>query len=247
MIARTLTATDLNWVVRRLPKDIQDALRASPGRLYVAGGFIRDTIAGLEVKDLDLWGCDKLLLDATAKVLERDRKQNGQLARLHKTDNAITLLTPPRMPVQLITRWTFDDAQPMLETLDFTVCQAAVWFAGGAWRSMCSEAFYPDLAARRLVYTFPQREEEAGGSLLRVTKFLRRGWSIQPESLAGVVARVAQKVKWDRLDAEGGKMERLGNDREVRAAKVISGLLREVDPLLVVDGLEPIDDEDAIR
>ena len=36
------------------------------------------------------------------------------------------------------------------------------------------DEFYPDLAARRLVYTAPVRDEEAGGSLLRVRKFIER-------------------------------------------------------------------------
>lgn len=238
---RSLTTTDLNFVVRRIPKDVRELLESTPRRLFLAGGFIRDTIAGLPVKDIDLLGDSKGLLHTAAHVLKTERAERGDHVRLHETDNAITLLAPPRAAVQFITRWTFDGAGTLLESLDFTVCQAAIWSWGGQWQSLCSEGFYPDLAARRLVYTFPAREEEAGGSLMRVRKFLGRGWNIQADSLGGVVARVAQKIDWEKIESDGARMQQMGT-REERIAKVVAGLLREVDPLLVVDGLDPIED-----
>jgi hypothetical protein len=132
--------------------------------------------------------------------------------------------------------------EPLVESFDFTVCQAALWFnkRENQWESMIGDRFYPDLAARRLVYTYPQREEEAGGSMMRVRKFLARGWNIQADSLGGVMARVAMKVQWDRL--AGVDRQGLELSRERAAAEVITGLLYEVDPLLVVDGLDPIED-----
>lgn len=222
----TLTPTDLNFVVRRIPKDIRDLLTSN--RLFIAGGFIREVIAGNDPKDIDLFGSSKDFLGAVAQNLA-----NGRAVKPHTTDNAITILCPPRLPVQFITRWCFSDPAPLVASFDFTVCQAAIWWdqAGQRWESMASESFYPDLAARRLVYTFPKREEEAGGSMLRARKFLQRGYSIQADSLAGVIARVAMKVRWEQIHSD-----------EIEAAKVISGLLREVDPMLVVDGLEPTDE-----
>lgn len=222
----TLTNTDLNFVVRRIPKDIRDLLTSD--RLFIAGGFIREVIAGNDPKDIDLFGSSKDFLGAVAQNLA-----NGRAVKPHTTDNAITILCPPRLPVQFITRWCFSDPELLAASFDFTVCQAVIWWDGSAqrWESMASDSFYPDLAARRLVYTFPVREEEAGGSMLRARKFLQRGYSIQADSLAGVIARVAMKVRWEQV-----------NGNEIVVAKVISGLLREVDPMLVVDGLEPTDE-----
>lgn len=233
-----LTTTDLNYVVRRLPKDVRETLVEYT--VSVAGGFIRETIAGNEPKDIDLFAGSVDLLKSVAANLAAKRN-----ARNHTTDNAITLLAPPRMPLQFITRWTFTEPERLVESFDFTVCQAAIWFDKGTrqFTSMCSDGFYPDLAARRLVYTSPVREEEAGGSMMRVVKFLARGWNIQTPSLGAVMARVASKVEWDRAK---GAAQRHGGSPEKFAGAVIAGLLREVDPLLMVDGLEPINEHEPI-
>ena len=226
----TLTTTDLHFVVRRIPKDLRELMMTTP--LTVAGGFIRETIAGAgQVQDIDVFGPSKEILTAAAVVLESTR----QGSRKFTTKNAITLLHPPRLPIQFITRWLFDGPDPLIASLDFTVCQAAIWYdrTTVAWRSAISAGFYPDLSARRLVYTFPEREEEVGGSMLRVRKFLTRGYNIQAPSLAGVIARLAAKVRGD------------GDERQM--AFVLAGLLYEVDPLLMVDGLEPIDEHESVN
>lgn len=225
---KSLTTNDLHYVVRRLPKDIIELLRKH--KLFVAGGFIRETVAGNEPKDIDLFGPEAETLKLIGKDLAEHRG-----GRAHFSDNAVTVICPPRMPVQLITRWCFEDAEPLVASFDFTVCQAAIWFdkTTGIFMSAIAEDFYADLAARRLVYTAPVRQEEAGGSMLRVIKFVQRGYCIQANSLGSVIARLAGQVDWGRT----------GGDH-LTAAKVISGLLREVDPLLVVDGLEPINEHE---
>lgn len=223
----TLTKTDLQFIVRRIPADLRELMTEMP--ITLAGGYIRETIAGGTVKDIDLFGPSRDILNAAATVLESKRPGSRKFA----TSNAITLLSPPRMPVQFITRWVFDAPEPLVASLDFTVCQAAIWYerTTGEWRSMAAEDFYPDLAARRLVYTFPNREEEAGGSMLRVRKFLQRGYNIQPTSLAGVIARLTDKVRDNGMTRDEGSR-----------ALVIAGLLYEVDPLSVIDGLEPVEE-----
>ncbi len=220
-----LTHQDLHFVLTRLPKDVQQLLREN--RLFLGGGFIRETLTGGKPNDIDLFGPSAEVLSLAAQVLQAKRN-----ARLHTTPNAITVLAPPRMPVQFIKRWLYAEAHKVVESFDFTVCQAVIWFADERWHSLVAETFYSDLAARRLTYTFPQREEAAGGSIMRVRKFLARGYNIQATSFAGVIARVASGVRgFDSLE-------------ERQRAKVIAGLLQEVDPLLVVDGVEIADEHE---
>lgn len=226
-----LSAGDIQLVVSRIPRDLRKLMMKQP--IFCGGGFIRETIAGNAVQDVDLFGGDKDILKVCADFLA-SKREGG---KVHTTENAFTVLAAPRIPVQFITRWLFDSAEPLVKSFDFTVCQAAVWFERKTqrWESMISAGFYPDLAARRLTYTFPVREEEAGGSMLRVRKFLARGYNIQALALAGVIARVAIAAKIS------------SDSDEVSATFAISGKLIEVDPLLLIDGFEPVNEHELIN
>lgn len=230
---RPLTTTDLNLVTRRLPKDLRELMKGQV--LFVAGGFIRECISGGAVQDIDVFGVSQDQLQAAAESLAFNR---GAAARLHATQYAYSVFCPPRAPVQFIHKWCYCNPDQLLEELDFTVCQACIWWANGEWQSLCADDFYSDLAARRLVYTFPKRIEAAGGSLMRVRKFLARGWNIQVHSLAGVVARLIGGIKEERLGGLLGEGKTLEQARHT----VLKALLHEVDPLLVVDAVEPRDE-----
>ena len=232
-----LSTTDLNFVLRRVPKDVRDLMKSRG--LFLAGGFIRATIAGEKPSDIDLFGASKesLKLDAMQFAIARQ-------GRMHETDNALTVLTPGhRLPVQFITKWLYasGEQEKLLAEFDFTIAQSVIWWAKDGWHSAIGESFYRDLAARRLVYLFPQRTEAAGGSLLRARKFLMRGYNIQAESLAGVIARLVSGVN---QDAFGGLVAELGKEKAM--AQVMSGLLREVDPLIVIDGVDIADEHAEI-
>lgn len=225
-----LAHDDLRFVVTRIPRDVRKLL--IDHQLYLGGGFIRETIAGNKPNDVDLFGQSADVLTLAAKLITEKRE-----ARSFETNNAITVLSQNRMPVQFIKRWLFDGPENVMNSFDFTVCQAVIWFdeSSKLWRSMVSDRFYIDLAARRLTYTSPHRDEDAGGSMMRVRKFLARGYTIQAQSLGAVIARIAMRVRWDETKDEH------------KAAKVISGLLREVDPNIVIDGLEPVDEHETIN
>lgn len=220
-----LESDDLAWVLRHVPKDVRSLLEERSNRLFLAGGAIRAILAREEVSDFDLLGSDKNDLGLCAEVFKGRR--HG--ARLYSTDNALTVLSPPRKPVQFITRWTFSAAEDVIASFDFTICQAVIWHDGRNWQSQIGPRFFRDLAARRLIYTHPIRDEDAGGSILRAIKFVRRGYSLPVDQLAGVIARLCDGVRWsDRQD-------------ETWTKRILTGLLREVDPLTVIDGVDVAD------
>lgn len=232
MINSKLTDNDLHYVLTRIPKDVLKIMKKE--NIILGGGFIRETIAGSAPNDIDLFGANKEVIRLLAEALSKDRS-----ARIHKTDNAITIIKPPRMPVQFITKWLSNDPLEVAAGFDFTVCQAVIWFnrEEKEFFSAISDEFYSDLAARRLVYTSPLREEAAGGSLLRVRKFLRRGYSIQAGSLGAVISRLMMAVRFDSLPTKR-------DEYEEALTGVIAGLLHEVDPLIIVDGCEGRDEHD---
>lgn len=205
----TISDEHVRQVVRALPKPIRTLLSQHP-QVVVAGGFVRDTIAGLPVHDIDLF------LVGPAEECRRmsDRIRMAFPEPVFITQNAITW----RMPwgcVQLITRWRFEHLLQLVQEFDFSACAAVVGF-DVEWYGRCHTRFYQDLAARWLHYTNPVREEEPGGSMLRALKFLRRGWRIDVLSLAGLIERVTHSVGIDK-----SATERLRD---------ISRLLYEVDP-----------------
>jgi len=222
----------LRHITQKIPRDIRELMSQHPRKCIVGGGFVRDVVAGIDPSDVDVFSDSKERSELMAKDLVAKR---GEGTRMHTTQNAITVLTNNRLPVQFITRWAYSEPRLVLDSFDFTVCQAAVWRCGpgsnDAWVGWHGGGFYRDLAAKNLVYTSPKREEEAGGSLLRAIKFLRRGYRIQVTSIARLVERLSSaaevmadsRMNCTRMDA-------------------MDMLLREVDPLMVIDGLDVEDD-----
>ncbi len=212
-----LTRYDLNQCVRRLPLPVFQLLKRRPD-LAVAGGFIRAVVAGEKVSDVDIM-CPTP--DAAAACAWELSKACGN-AKVHETDNALTVKIG-RVPAQFIRRWTFSSMEDAVSSFDFTIARAAFWCAeDGTWRSTADPHFYEDLAAKRLVYCSPVRIEEAGGSMLRVLKFYQRGYRIPLDSLGAVIARLSAALDLKKL---GGDLK---DERQV--ARVVTGLLREVDP-----------------
>jgi len=202
-------------------------MKKSP--VFLGGGFLRSVISNEKPSDIDLFGPSKDMLERAATGLALSRK-----ARLHSTDNAFTVLTPGRTPVQFIHRWLYEQPEKLVDEFDFTIARAAVWWNQKAehWCSICDQDYYADLAARRLIYCCPKREEDAGGSLMRVRKFLSKGFWIGAHDLGLVVARLMSGVK-DTTETDW-------------LENVIIGLLREVDPLTVVDGVDIVDEHATV-
>lgn len=232
---KELTQVDLHNVLRHTPKDVRNMMLDDPS-IFMAGGFIRAMIAGEHPADIDLWGqsVPRLQMQATTIAVAR-------MGKLHKTKNAFTVLANGKTPLQFITRWMYEDPQQLIGSFDFSICNAVIYVDQAKhFRSHCHPNFYPDLAAKRLVYLNPKRNEDAGGSMMRVLKYLKRGYHINPESLGRVIARMLTGIKTD----EEGALRRADESDEQWNARIITSLLREVDPLLVIDGLELVDEED---
>lgn len=240
---------DLNWCVRRLPWLLRETMKKYGSQIVVAGGYIRACILNEPVNDIDLFVADKDFAKAVALEMV-----DGKEKRLIITDNAITV-KGLKHTIQFITRWVYDDPHKILESFDFTICQAAFWWHkniyGGVWTSITSESFYQDLPSKRLIYTSPIREEEPGGSMLRVLKYYQRGYRITIDSLAAVITRLSAGVDYSTkgiVDVKTGDLD------APYFHKIISGLLHEVDPNIdpdhiiedvKIDGDGDVDEDDA--
>lgn len=223
-----LLARDVRHVVVRLPKHVRRLIHDHS--LVLAGGFIRSVVASEEIVDVDLFGATKDALEEASRLLANDLGSERSY-----TLNAITVKGRPY--VQFITRWLFPDAKTLVESFDYTVARAAIWFdkEKDAWDSVCDELYYPDLAARRLRYMSPQRNEDAGGSVMRMRKFLRRGYVIDQENMASVIARLVKGLRVPEIESVD----------EESIAMLLRGLLLEVDPLIAIGDVDETNEEES--
>lgn len=225
----TLSPHDLLWCVRRLPKSVVALCKAHPNDVFIAGGYIRSRVTGEKVNDVDLFVKNADAARTFALEVVGGNDPIAAEKRLHTTQNAVTVKrTSPT--VQFIHRWTYAAPVDLLLDFDFTIACAAFWWDRTRWQSACHPDYYADLAAKRLVYLSPQRNEDAGGSLLRVLKFYQRGYRIPLDSMGAVIARLVVGVKEGRLP-----MRHSDGEKEKAWAMVLTGLLREVDPAIDPD------------
>lgn len=207
---------DLYQAKRRLPKILTDEMESErwAGKIFVAGGFIRAVVTQERVNDIDINVQSKEDAEILAFKLA-ESKHN-----IIETDNAFTIKSKKHLPIQIIHRWVFHKPEDVVNSFDFSVCCAVIFFKDGKYDSFCTDYFYQDLAAKRLRYMRPVRNEDAGGSMLRVLKYYQKGYRISLDSLGYVMARMVAKIDFSKVDA----------DNENDIGFILSGMLREVDP-----------------
>lgn len=248
----SLSFHDLQFALLRTPKQLLEVMKRPEwaGKIFVGGGFLRSIVAGDDINDIDVFvtndnDAHKLSNELVLSSGELSSDNRSKLSWV--TDNAITVKCF-KPCIQIIHRWTFDNALQVSDSFDFTCCCAAFWwgqphYAPGTlhdaalrepqWHSVCDERFYCDVAAKRLIYRNPVRNEDAGGSMLRVLKYYQKGYRIPLDSLADVITRLVQGVDFNKLmpSLDGESSAQLAADNAPRAfSRIICGLLREVDP-----------------
>jgi hypothetical protein len=213
---------DLSWCLRRAPTRLLKLLKMQGKKLFVAGGYVRSCVANEPINDIDVFAINKQEAQICAQVLA---VFNGP--KVFESDNAYSIKVG-EMQIQFIHRWVFNSPQEAIDSFDFTIAKGAFWYENGEWQSSIHPDFYADLASKRLVYTSPVRNEDAGGSMLRVLKFYQRGYRIPLDSLGAVIARLVSALKIRDLEMKNLKGELVL--RENDSARVLTGLLRAVDP-----------------
>jgi len=213
-----LLLEDLKWCIKRLPKRVEKLMKEKGNKLMLAGGFIRACVSNEKPNDIDLFSASSKDAELFVNIIKKDTD------RVIKTDYAYTLVSGPKPPIQFIHKWTYENPTDVLPSFDFTIARAMIWFNGELWQSLCDDRFYADLAAKRLVYCSPKRIEEVGGSMLRVLKFYQKGYRIPLDSLGAVIARIHSGLDQERIQ------EQEKSEQEEYCSKVLTGLLREVDP-----------------
>lgn len=193
---------DVAKVIRELPEVVVSLLERYPNQLFLAGGFIRATLAGETPKDVDLFGTSNVLLFKIRHELEEKLLSIGRDYTISCTPNATTFNVKD-LPesIQFIERWVYEKPEDLINSFDFTISQAAMTYRKeGDYDSVCSLDFYGDLATKTLRYTSPNRLEELAGSLQRVMKFVAKGYTISNDSLSRVISRAVSNIEEEHIE-----------------------------------------------
>lgn len=182
-----LELDDVLWSASRLPEVLAVALQQMKEVAFVGGGHVRGCIAREEPSDVDVF------TQSAAGTAELQGLLGKSLDKPFQTEFALTFSGSHR-PIQLITKWHFTNLDDLLDHFDFTVSRAGISWGGKGWWGRCDHRFYRDLASRRLrLATSPGREAlEAGGTLLRLVKYARKGYIATPETVARVAFEAAR-------------------------------------------------------
>lgn len=189
---RTISPENVQYLVEKIPLGVLSVLQKLKwqNNAFIAGGFLRQPFDGVPVSDLDIWvsqgaGYADMMRDELRRVFPR--------ATVVETEFAYTFHGKGmKLPVQVIHRWRFNTPAEVVAHFDFTCCAAAMWLSGtGQWLAVADDAFAHDCMYQKLVYRVPKlaKAEDVAGSLLRMCKYLRKGYSMPPEDLAALIVR----------------------------------------------------------
>ena len=254
MLLSRMASLDQKWIVRKMPADIRKLCSDNPMRIAIAGGYIRSLVEGEAPNDIDIFSASTSIAENCAMDLAFDRGiiEDKTWAKMKSTPqvfispNAITIRD--RKPtVQFIRRWTYAaeeepdriDLYAVMASFDFSIAQCIMAYREESpigWNSLVHPDFYPALAAKRLEYTFPIRHEEAGGSMLRLLKFAKRGYYPTLKTISGIMTRVYDGIDFEKV-ARAVEIDNMTRAEAIQCA--VNGLLEEVDPSAVDDMNRP--------
>lgn len=182
----TLSKSDAGRVLDLLPIEVIRILKRTP--TYLAGGCIRAVLNKEKVNDFDLFTAGPDTTEAIVRALDPNAPKTKSAYTVKKFNPA----------VQIIHREFFNSPGAVINSFDFTICKAVIWWDDTEWQSLVDEHFEADVEAKVLRYCEPGNNR-AADSLVRAFKFTERGYSILPSSLAKLVIQAREEGCYTRL------------------------------------------------
>ena len=163
-------------------------MKDNPGGIFISGGFPVCSLIDSPISDIDIFGRDRVSLFEAARVY-------GLYSPRHLMEpTKYTVSVNGKIGrVQFVVKEIYQSAQACIDSFDFSVCQAAIWFENGEWQTTCSPHFYHDIKARRLRFVNQERVNESpGASLWRAAKYAERGFKLSRNDKLALLERFFQ-------------------------------------------------------
>jgi hypothetical protein len=139
---------------------------------FVAGGFVRDVVAGRSPRDLDIYARTY----ESASELERHMRHAGWI--LDRMGMVSTSWRDQRGHVVQIIKADLESADECIRRFDLTICCASVDLR--TLETICGVTFVEDLNHKRLIINRPAFPTD---TLRRVARFLGEGYTISSAQL----------------------------------------------------------------
>ncbi len=194
-----LTRDEIYRVLAHVPASVHNILKVDD--VVLAGGVIRDTLAGLPVKDIDIF-CHS---EAQA---ERLALRTSSFIR--RTTFAFTAPLKGELPVQFVFYKDFVDAKDLVRQFDFRACCAGIYWRcdiyrevglskPNGWEGIAVEGFRQDCQERVLRFMSQKKDENKLTALRRALDFARKGWTISNEELTAIVTHFEPGLEVERV------------------------------------------------
>jgi hypothetical protein len=214
-----LDPEDIKRVVSSLPAQISKGLRAYKDSVCIAGGYIRSIISNEPVNDIDVFITEKGL--TTKKFVEYGPEYSySQNTTRNSGDREDIIAVEEGQTIEIMNHYAGSGVNGILENFDYTVAMAAIWWDGKMWQSSCHYMFYQDLASKRIRFLRPESERQGAREILRLLKYIQRGYTIDRPSLAQVISElVMYYVKADEDRLYNSALNDLASMEDPRLAK----------------------------
>lgn len=189
MIFENLTPSTIGDVLTLVPLDVQEQMHRE--NIVLAGGAIRDTVAGLSVKDIDIFCHSK----EQAKRLAYEYA--GPYMYVPHTTFAYSVNLDGAL-VQYVYYKEFADMQELIGQFDFRACCAGIrWVSeqgrmeygrfGGYWEGAAVRGFYEDCLSKALRFMSQVKDAGKLTALGRALQLAKRGWDLPTDEAAAIV------------------------------------------------------------
>jgi hypothetical protein len=187
-----LTDAEIEKVLAYVPTRAYLQLRDSDAVL--AGGLIRDVIAGVEPRDVDIF-CHS---EAQAADLAA-----GSAVFVRHTTFAYTVAPDSfgSLPVQFVYYKDFQDARDLITQFDFRACCAGIYYdkVVGRWDGGAIEGFRADCQAKALRFMSQDKDRDKLTALRRALNFAAKGWTIHNEEVCKIVTHFEPALNVERV------------------------------------------------
>ena len=198
-----LTNEEIVRALSNVPAAVRGILQRED--VVLAGGAVRDTMAALPAKDVDIFCHSREQAEKLAKQLAGF---DPSAPEVRETMFAFSV-DFYGVPVQFVFYKDFSDARDLISQFDFRACCVGIYW-DGCWCGVAVEGFREDCAARVLRFMSQAKDEHKLTALRRALTFAGKGWTISNAELARILLHWQDvkmtKATYDAYEAEHAKV-----------------------------------------